>query len=230
MTTEATERLQQKIHDLSWKGHYWGKDGVLPKARLLYRISHGSIGYQALSALSSSYFSAAGNAIAHAKQSRKLQKIIWFMRGILTLLWAAHLSNKLERRCKDLTARQLDVRGSILLTIGRNRKALKCYMRALQHPLLPYNERMLLIIGIAKCYMGMKNHVEAQKEFVNASKLLVHMNEPRVLVRYYKAYGNFYLKQRQPATALNLFNQGLMIARKHNLQDQIDKIQGMMKW
>lgn len=118
--------------ELQWKGQYWGRNGALKQGLriLLSRIRDKQERYEAMSALSSLYYSAAGNALKVQYRAHEgLRKLWWLIRGWWYLERALRWSNKLWRTKSSsyATPAMCDVRQAICLTAAQ----------------LPWHDRML---------------------------------------------------------------------------------------
>ena len=117
--------LGRKISDLTLKGLFWGKNGAnaLEKERIKFSKNNAShwLNYpEFLSAGSSTYYAAGGNASSRAKTSKLFSKVFWYWRAWRCLRAAEKLSDKFAmlKRMEDMALGELDTRSCVLNKSG----------------------------------------------------------------------------------------------------------------
>ena len=146
----AAQQLAGQVRDLAWKGCYWGADGAIRKAERLHCLSLGQRGQSAWSALSSTYYSAAGNALARAR-ANLLMAPYWLVQAYRYLEKAHRASDRAAASgYEPMSADELDVRQSILRKCGDLDGALACIDHALGKPGLRADTNLLLLVGRAE--------------------------------------------------------------------------------
>jgi hypothetical protein len=196
------------LYEKSWSGQYFGRHGAIALARMRFKeekafgAREDMIG--ALSALSSTYYSAAGHAYARFKNTRMpwwAFRAGWCLRRALAYSdQAIHLAPGTGR----LTVDQLDVRQSILRKVAEKKRdryrsaypyvlaALDCINAALRREGVSRHARGLLLVGkidILTRYPGMRwgdDDVEAMLH--EALEIADHVasGNPRQAIRIYR--------------------------------------------
>lgn len=222
--------LWQKVYDATWQGKLWGKNGAIhwSRARCLYLESIGKKA-EASSAMSSTYYTAAGHAFARAKLASFLPKIFWMAVGLWYLVWALSHSNRVERilGIEKMTHGQLDVRASILAKWGRYKKALRCLEEALSRPDITNDSRALILVKRGEVLYALHKLPLAAEAYIRASKIkgIKATTEVRVL----KSLGQHYKRLGNKKFAQENLEKALTLAEKNNLGDQVVKIKALMK-
>lgn len=231
--SEERNDLGRRIYDGSWRGEYWGREGVivLSKRRFRQRVREGKHA-EALSALSSTYYSACGQAIARLKGTNIRSPHDFFdaMRLGVLVLWCAwrtsFLSEIMEMRAglANLTADQLDIRGRILLLQKRYRKAYEVTDRALDIPNLSPDTHVLLEIGLGEIANAMGRSAQAEVCYDRA-RAIVDGTRPTTQVRFYRSLAGHCKKNGELGLVRPYALRAMEIAEQNGLTDQLIKIQ-----
>lgn len=232
--TEEWDRdvLSRQIHDKTWAGEYWGAGGVIVLTEDRFRKSlHDSLGEPekeaaAYSSISSTYYSAAGNAYARFQRASLWTKPLWAIRAVRYLRKALEASDKVQALLGllGMTPDQLDIRSTILRSVGRWDEALRCLEEALARPNLRPESRVLLLMGKAECLDREKKHPEAEDILHEASEICLAVRV-QTQVRFHKAFGEHFERRRMLENARHEYETALWIARETGgLGDQEQKI------
>jgi len=222
--------LSLEIYDKSWAGDFWGVNGALTKAKELYWMIAGKGKKRdALSSLSSTYFSAAGNAKAIFFKARFYAKPLWVFRVVWCLFQANRLSDKLKRVAgiEKMKISELDVRIAIMLAVFRMKSARKCLDEFISREEKPSDTIALIISHFL-------NHRFVSKEFANKSmgdlrSLLLEPLRSTTRVRVLREMGLYQKRRGDWDGAREFFSEALKIAETEDLGDQILKIKFAMK-
>ena len=220
------QSLGQRIHDLTWRGKFWGRDGAiaLDKARAGFLKAIGDE-VQALSALSSTYYAAAGNAFTHIGFSPADWNPDWLIAGLWCLMRALWFSERLIRRVgmHGMSADQLDIRATILRKVRRRREALRCINEALGRPRVSAEARALLEVGRGEILSHFKRLPEAVQAYRQALELIPEIRV-QSQVRVLKSLGLHEMDERNPDQARHYLGRALCLAKENDLGDQVVKI------
>jgi len=228
---KAVEGLGQAIFHLTWLGHFWGLRGVivLDEIRSWY-IVHKLRGDEpgTISARSSTYYAAAGNAKARASQSF-LAKPWWLLLAFLCFMRSMRLSNRLVKLVgiQGMNPDQLDVRSHILRRAGQHKEALECVNEALPRTSVTTNSRALLLMGKAESLVKLGSSAKAEAAYRDAMSLVsqvpvsTHVRLLRSLAAHRRASG-------RDTEAQQLFEQARSLATQDALGDQAEKIEASL--
>ena len=227
---KAERGLNEAVYALTWAGVLWGRTGAIRVSRLRAEYLK-VLGEEAsaLSALSSTYYTAAGNAVAHAQQARGWRKHLWRARAVVCLAIAVLLSNKLERRAglSGMTPDQLDVRASILRKARRYQVALGCIEEALRRDGLSPDTTALLEAGRGEVLYALSRSTEATVAY-NHALLMCDRVRPTTSVRVLKSWGAHRIRLGERGEARRVLRDALVLAEKHHLGDQEEKIRALL--
>lgn len=229
---KAVEGLSQAIFHLTWLGYFWGFRGViiLEEIRSWYVIHRlGDNEANTLSARSSTYYAAAGNAKARAAKSFFV-KPLWLVLAVLCFARSLRLSNRLVRLVgiKNMNSDQLDVRSHVLRKVGKHEEALECIDEALFRTNVSMNSRALLSMGRLESLAKIGRNAEAEvaswgvRSFL---KCLVPVSTEVRLLRSLAAYNRGLGKEDE---ALKLYEEAKILASRDALGDQIKKIEASL--
>jgi tetratricopeptide (TPR) repeat protein len=218
-------KLQQRLYELSWKGEYGGRDGAIAVSKELFRLGSALSDQKPLSGLSSTYYSAAGNAWATAKSSGFPVKIFWMIRAFIYMKKAVHLSDTLAKEVglSGMTPDELDVRSAILRKARRFNDALACGLNALCRIGIPWDTRVLLLIGVGETHDALKDQTMARRAYRLALELLGNV-KPTTRVRYYRSHASHLCRSSEIERARQCWEEAIKIAIEYDLYDQIAKI------
>ena len=178
------------VYDLSW-----GKTSFLAKLQLFVKSrkemrekiempsGDRQVRADGYSALSSTYYSIVGSAMAQLKATLRPKWLIW-LAPVRIIFWCLTwlplgawcywrmltLSNRMVKLIGygGMSAGQCDIRQSILRRRGRYEEARKCIAEALAKNPEKAHTRGLLRIGLAEIYLKKKNLWSAREELGNA--------------------------------------------------------------
>lgn len=232
--------IGRKVYALTWQGKLWGREGAIAwsRSRFLYLKASGHPG-DGTSALSSTYYTAAGNAFSQVSHAPLSDKFFWLFRGIWCMFRALSWSNYTQRIIgfERMTHGQLDVRGSILAKWRLYGKAEKCLHKALEKKDITDDSRALVLCKLGEVLdRKILNRIRGDDggiEFGKAVRIQNVKNTTRV--RVLKALGAHMLRKKRSRpldykrVAMNFLGQALEIAQSDNLGDQIIKIKALMK-
>jgi hypothetical protein len=231
-TQERHERaiagLGQAIYEETWLGNYWSLSGVLVlewiRARLINRYGSESQRRGLLSARSSTWYSAAGQARARASKNL-WAKFFWFPIAAFCFWRALRFSNRFAKKIQleKMTAPQLDVRASILRKLGKHNEALWCAVVALGKKEVSIDSRALLLLSAGECQLTLDSPVEANRFFQQAEALLPDIS-PNVRVRVARALATYHGRRSHHERAEELRTLAREIAEREGLADQLQKI------
>lgn len=215
--------LQEQI----WAGDYWDgndKDGALTIAYLYYmpKIQRGD--YNAAVALASVYYSAAGNAFAMMKRTRRMQiflRLKWFFRGVFAFLDADMWAEDATRHMR-LSADQVDVVSTIFVRMPlpwKRRKALRLAREIMDDDdegVSPHT-RALLATTIGTL-------IGDTSWFDHARNLLPEIAIPRQKARVLRRLAEFEKRRGDSDASKWLFAEARVLAEESGAKDQILKI------
>jgi len=222
--------LDQKIYDLTWQGKLWGRGGAIAWSRTRYlhfkALGRGGDGAMALS---STYYTAWGNAFAQMKQVRFILKPLWLIRGIYCAFWALAWSRHAEKEIglENMTHGQLDVRASILAKWRRYEKARRCLAKALSRKDITADSKVLVLVKLGEVCDALGKRNLAANNYWEAYR--VKGLKPTTEVRVLKSFGQHWRIIKNEKRAREHFERALILAEKNNLGDQMVKIKALMK-
>jgi tetratricopeptide (TPR) repeat protein len=224
---DEEKKLRQELSKLTWAGKLWGRNGAIRWSRKRYKILE-ELGREAeaLSALSSTYYTAAGQALARGEGLRVLW---WLPVAIWCLMRANLLSDRLERLLglSRMSSEELDCRARITFKAWRYKKALACTREALSRQDLAPDTRALLLMGLAEILEALNKSgqmsSEVERIYNEIVSLCTHL-KPTTEVRIMKSYGEYLLNWDYPVEAEGILVQAIDVAREHKLGDQEIKI------
>lgn len=225
--------LALEIYDKSWVGDYWGANGALNKGVEFYRMLIGEKQKRdALSSLSSTYFSAAGNASANFYQARFYAKPIWVLRATVCFLQASRLSDKLEKfiGITRINPEELSVRIAILLASSRYkryRRAKECTETAFSQKIIKGDTKALVLSYFLNSRFTPKN--ESIRHCGELRAILLRSLRSTTRVRVLRELGLFQKRRGDVEGAREYFSKALKIAESEGSSDQILKIQAVMR-
>lgn len=227
------ESLNSRLYRLTWAGDYWGKDSAIWLAKRLFREREKrGERMQALMSLSSTYYSAAGNAAAHACIRHgsifpNPAMLMWAIRAFLCLKKAERLSDRVQRELGivGMNHDELGVRSAILCKAGRHREALLCTEQAMMRTGLSPDDQVLLAMGLGEIKSAVGESKDAQYAYSRAAELIPN-TKPTTAVRFLKSFAEF-LNSQGGGGASNMLEEALEIARANHLDDQVLKIQSL---
>ncbi|MFH0852516.1 MAG: hypothetical protein V1845_02855 [bacterium] len=225
----------QKVYTLTRQGKLWGKGGAIAWSRLRYKyLKAKGKELEGLMALSSTYYTAWGNALARARQNWLLA-IFWLPRAIWALCKALRLSDEVVG-LKNMTVGQLDIRASILAAAffrpGHYEDALKCINEALSRSDICTDSLALLKIKLGEIRDRQKAD-DGGIYFGEAQRMVSVKSDTRV--RVLRALGAHMLRRKKSRpvdykiVAMSFCLEAMGIAKRENLGDQIVKIRALMK-
>ncbi len=204
-----------------FSGHYGAlelEDQRLKLVRRCHKKGEGDL-VAALSAASSTYYAAGGNAWA----KRQFGRAAW------RLAWARLYSNEMVRLAGGLdllSADQLEIRASICRQWRDYRQAEECVVLALARNGLPDNTRALLLLQQAKIHERNGREKDADMSFLQAINIarignLSNLTKSRIM----RAYGSWLESNGYDAAALVARKAAEDYAKETGLEDQLVKIQ-----
>jgi len=219
-----------EIYDKSWSGNYWGANGALNKAKELYwlRVKRKKK-HSALASLSSTYFSAAGNAKANFFKARFYSKPIWIFRIIVCFFQANRLSDKLERisSITNMTSEEIDVRIAILLASLRYKRARRCVTEVFSRKKIKGDTEALVLSHFLNCWF-----IPLHESIRYCGDLRAILRRPlrsTTRVRVLRELGLFQKRRGDVKGAREFFSEAIKIAKDEGFNDQILKIQSAMR-
>lgn len=217
----------QQVYEKTWRGQYWGRDGVIAQAKR--NITHPPTAGE-ISALSSTYYSAAGHAFAKLQTSSIFRKPFWAFRSLWCLFFAGYISNLLVQRfgLSGMTPDQLDVRARILFRQKRYGRALEATMKGLSQKDLPPDTEALLKIGLAEIQLA-TGYVSLAAASYGEALGLISRIRPTTTVRLYRSLADFYRKRGYHEHKKDMAAKALEVAQKHKLDDQVVKLAPLLK-
>jgi len=239
---DYSDDIGRKVYDLTWKGEIWGTDGAIKLSHIRYAYLSVMNDYRkgdGASALSSTYYTAWGNAFSQFIVAPIKLKLLWLIRGICCAFWALAWSRHAEKEIgfENMTHGQLDVRASILAKWHLYRKAEKYLRKALEKPDITTDSQALILCKLGEVLdRKLLNRIKGDHggiEFGDAKRITKVKNTTRV--RVFKALGAHMLRKKRSRpldykrVAKKFFMQALEIAERDNLGDQIVKIKALMK-
>ena len=231
-TLMRLSNLGEKISDLTLIGLFWGKNGALAlekeRLKINKRFEQHFIEY--LSATSSTYYAASGNACSRAKVSNLFSKVFWYWRGWRCLRMAEKLSDKFARLrpMRDMSLGELDTRACILDKARRRNEALSLLshgiMKILTGQIGTKHDLCLFLIHEAEVVAGMRKYDKENKAETNykqAMKLSEDEGDEIIpvltKVRVMKSYGKFLVTKGQSNDAEAVLGEALDLARSSGL-------------
>lgn len=204
-TLMRLSNLGEKISDLTLRGLFWDKKGALALEKERLKINKRFQFYfvEFLSAASSTYYAASGNAVSRAKKATLFHKPLWCWRAWVCLRAAKKYSDKFAslKKIEDMTLGELDVRACVLNKAGRRSEAANILshgiMRILTKQIGTKHDLCLFLIHEAEVLVRIKRYDKenkAEKNYQQAMKLLEDEVIPALTkVRVMKSYGKFLM-------------------------------------
>lgn len=232
--------LDKRISELTCKGLFWGENGAIAmeKERLKLNKAFGQSPVELLSATSSTYYAASGNAASRARNSSLFLKIFWYFRAWKCLRRAEILSDKFAklRLIEDMSLGELDVRACILNKAGRSNEALVYLnygiMKIPTGQLGTKHDLCLFLIHETEIITGMRKYDKenkAEKNYQQAMKLSEDETVPALTkVRVMKSYGKFLASIARITESKDMLREGLGLAEENKLFDQAVKIKALL--
>lgn len=233
---EAIKGLNQAIHHLTWLGEFWGFKGVvvLDWIRNYYTDELRGKRQEMLSARSSTYYAATGNACAHASQGFFL-KLFWLVISFFCSQRALHFSDCFAKiGLKNMNVGELDVRATILRKASvfrraeRRAEALECINEALNRDEVAPHSRVFLMIGRADILAASENAADKGSAYIIYDQALDLKDKIDVAtkVRLYKSYAQFLIKYKPGLIikAREMIFEAKELAIENGLDDQMEKI------
>jgi len=226
--------MGRRVYNLTWQGKLWGSDGAIKwsHVRYAYLSLFADRKGEGASALSSTYYTAWGNAMAQIWQGP-----LWLIRAVCCAFWALSWSRFAEKEIgfKNMNHGQLDIRGSILAKAHMYRKAEKYLLKALEKKDISIDSRALVLCKLGEVLDKKKNYRAGV--FFGDARMLINTRDVKntTRVRVLGALGAHMLrmKKKRPLdykeVAMMFLKQALEIAERDNLGDQIIKIKALMK-
>ena len=241
-TLMSLSNLGEEISDLTLSGLFWGKYGALALEKKRLKINKRFRQFhftEFLSATSSTYYAAMGNAVSTAKNSPLFLKILWYWKAWRCLRAAEKLSDKFAilKRMEDMTLRELDMRACVLSKAGRQSEAHALIshgiMKILTGQIGTKHDLCLFLIHEAEIITSMRRYDKenkAEKNYAQALKLSEDESVPALTkVRVMKSYGKFLAENKRINEAESMLGNALDLARENNLYDQERKIKAIFK-
>ena len=230
--------IGQKVYGLTWQGKLWGKGGAIAWSCLRYTYLK-AMGkeLQGLSALSSTYYTAWGNALARARQNWALA-IFWTPKAIWALCKALKLSDEAEARSglKNMTVGQLDIRASILAAAFFRARHLddasECIKEALTREDISDDNLALIKTKLAEIYNRTGEHEKAGDIYCKVINMTGVKATTSVRVRRSAAWHLFKWgkgRETRKQVAKEFLRVALSVAKENNFGDQVIKIKSLMK-
>lgn len=228
---ELVDALGQTIYHESWLGRYWGRAGAiaLAKARCFYLIVElGKTERNVLSGLSSTYYSAAGNAWARAKEAKKsgsLMFLLWAWRAWRCLRRAVSLADRLKRsvvKLSELGGDELDVLCSVYRKCRRWEEALACATVGLQRS-PSVDSQCLLNLGVAECQEKLGREEAATHAYIQVYELEDQVSSG-AKVRLLRALAGRWDRMGYNDRATRARGEARAIAISDGLDDQLAKL------
>lgn len=227
---DYVDYIGRKVYDLTWQGKLWGRGGAIAWSRKRYwHFRNLGKRAEAASSLSSTYYTAAGNAFALAKQLPMVRRTIWLLRGVWYLFWALAHSNEVERilGVKNMTHGQLDIRASILAKCRKYARAQRYLQAALRRQDITDDSRALVLVKLGEVYQALGRPYPAEESYSQAAKM--EGLKATTKVRVLKSLGQYYRRVGGKGRAQEYLQKALALAEKNNLGDQIMKIKALLK-
>lgn len=227
---ELVDGLKVTIHHQSWLGHYWGRAGAiaLARARCFYLIGElGKTERDVLSSLSSTYYSASGNAWSRAKKAEILFPF-WAWRAWRCLRRAVRLADQLKRsvvKLSELSGDELDVLCSILRKAKRWESALACAVVGLQRTGLSNNTRCLLYLGQAQALEKLGQDSASLSAYIQAYDLKEQVS-PGTQVRLMRVIAGRWERSGHTERAARGRTEARTLALLEGFDDQLIKLGG----
>jgi len=239
-TLMRLSNLGEKISDLTLRGLFWGKNGALSleKERVKINRSHQFHFIEFLSATSSTYYAASGNAASRAREMVLFFKPLWYWRAWRCLQIAEKNSDKFAklRPMDEMSLGELDTRACVLHKAGRLSEAiifLRYGIDKISTEKVGTNHDLcLFLIHEAEVFVGMRKYLkdkEAEENYKQAMRLSEDEAVPVLTrVRIMKSYGKFLAGAGRAYEAKNLLNEAYWLAEENGLYDQAVKIKALL--
>lgn len=227
---DCEAQLAELAGRLTSAGDFWGREGAIrySKKRAEYLRDLGDTA-KALSALSSTYYSAFGNAWARVKlTAMPWQWLFWLFRAWRCRGQAVRYSDRLVGlvgNIRSMSSDQLGTRSRVLFADGRYEESLECGWAALiSVRRVSEKEAALIRAGIAETLDAMGRRQEALEQYQSVISMDL---EPKVAVRVKKSWARHCLLVGDGEQALQVLTSALEIARQNNLGDQVVKLNAL---
>lgn len=240
---EHFQNLNKKIGELTSKGLFWGKNGAVALEKERIKLNKGLSWYkftELLSAASSTYYAASGNALSHIgiEQVGLFSTPLWFWRAWRCLRKAEKYSDKFARLkpMENMSLGELDTRACVLNKAGRRNEAAGLLshgiMKILNEETGTKHDLCLFLIHEAEVLVRIKRYDKkdkAEKNYQQAVKLSEDETVPALTkVRVMKSYGKFLANIGKIIESKDVLNKGLVLAEGNNLADQVVKIKALL--
>ena len=238
-TLMRLSNLGEKISNLTLRGLFWGKNGALAleKERLKINRSHQFHFTEFLSAASSTYYAASGNAASRIKKEKLFFKPLWCWRAWRCLQIAEKNSDKFAklRPMNEMSLGELDTRACVLNKAGRLSEAIVLLRHGIDkistEQVGNKHDLCLFLIHEAEVFVGMRKYLkdkEAEENYKQALRLSEDEAVPVLTrVRIMKSYGKFLVGVGL-IYETNLFNEAYWLAEENGLYDQAVKIKALL--
>lgn len=232
--------LDKRISELTCKGLFFGKNGVIvmEKERLKLNRSFGQSPVELLSAVSSTYYAASGNAVSRAKVSNLFLKPLWCWRAWRCLRKAEKYSDEFAKLkpMEDMSLGELDVRACVLHKSGRRDEAEELLshgiMKILTGQLGTKHDLCLFLVHESEIISSIRKYDKenkVEKNYQQALKLSEDETVPVLTkVRVMKSYGKFLADINRNYEAKHLLDQAYWLAEENDLNDQVVKIKALL--
>src|SRR3989344_4058504 len=235
-TLMRLSNLGEKISNLTLRGLFWGKNGALSleKERLKIKQFHFT---EFLSAASSTYYAASGNAASRAREVVLFLKPLWYWRAWRCLQIAEKNSDKFAdlMPMDEMSLGELDTRACVLNKAGRLDEAIVLLRYGIDkistEQVGNKHDLCLFLIHEAEVFVGMRKYLkdkEAEENYKQALRLSEDEAVPVLTrVRIMKSYGKFLVGEGL-IYETNLFNEAYWLAEENGLYDQAVKIKALL--
>ncbi len=231
-----SDELSRLVHDKSWAGDLWGPTGAIAYAEARFEQQMNSAQTDreragAHTSLSSTYYTARGNADAHLRKSEGDERERWSERSQTYLKKALHHSNEVERLVgvEGMTPDQLDVRATILHSAGRTGEALGLVDEALARSEVTPESHALLLTRKARIHDERGRHSEAAALLIQAREEAKKVRG-QTQVRIEKAWGRHLEAVGDKEGAGEAYDVALAQAEHMGgMDDQVAKISALKK-
>jgi len=238
-TLMRLNNLGEKISDLTLRGLFWGKNGALSleKERLKINRSHQFHFTEFLSAASSTYYAASGNAASRIKEEKLFFKPLWCWRAWRCLQIAEKNSDKFAklRPMNEMSLGELDTRACVLNKAGRLSEAIVLLRHGINkisaERVGTEHDLCLFLVHEADVIVGMGRY-HKDKEAEENYKQAMRLSEDEVIpiltrVRVMKSYGKFLASVGRADEAKYLLHKAYQSAEENKLSDQTVKIKAL---
>ena len=242
-TLMRLNNLGEKISDLTLRGLFWGKNGALAWEKERFKI-HKRFEEQFhfitefLSAFSSTYYAASGNAASRARETSLFFKLFWYWRALRCLrkaeIFSDNFANFMPR--ENMSLGELDIRASVLNKAGRPDEAIVLLRHGIDkistEKVGNEHDLCLFLIHEADVIVGMRKYhkdKEAEENYKQAMRLSEDEAVPILTrVRVMKSYGKFLASVGRTNEAKYLLNKAYQSSEANGLHDQTVKIKALL--